>query len=175
MESLVLLVLMFLVGGVLQTLAQRKREQRRQGGRAAGRQEEEPQDLLEALRRAYEESQRAAGNLPPPRDESVEEMVEETESLEVEPARQSLERLEARPERAIVDQDESIEATVRRRLEWAEKHAKPISPADHRAFDQAIRAAPPAAAAGKSSAERLRRLRSVVIWQEVLGKPKSLR
>jgi hypothetical protein len=180
MESLVFLVIMFLVGGVLQTLAQRNRKQR-PGGRPARRQEEAPVDLLDALRRAYEQAQQEElrsrrPQIPAPRDESIEEMVEENESLEIEPEVRSIEEIPDRQPRAVVDQDDAVEALIAQRVKWAEDHAKPLSPTDHRAFDQQIRAAPVSAPAPTAlPGDRTAALRRMVVWQEILGKPKALR
>ncbi len=172
MEAIVFLVIMFLVGGVLQTLAKKKQGQ----GGGTHRSASEPQDILEAIRRAYEQAQHPRALPVPSGDESLEEMEEETETLEVAPPEvRTLERLQPRPERVIVDQDEAAEAAVTRRLKWAEARAKPISPADHRAFDRTIRAPEPAAPVGMSPEDRVAWLRRMVVWQEVLGPPKSLR
>ncbi len=175
MESLVFLALMFLVGGILQTLAKRKQQQRRQSPRSLGPRDKpdaEPRDLLEALRRAYEQAGDAETSH---RDSSLEEMLEDTESLEIEPEVRSLESLEARPERVVVGLDEAAEAAVARRLKWAEDRANPLSPADHRAFDQRIRAPqPPTPVVADPGADRLAELRKMVVWQEVLGRPRAL-
>lgn len=190
MESLVFLVLMFLVGGVLQTLAKRKQ----QGGRGKARRwvppivlsgpepEAEPKDLLGAIRRAYEQAegrqptQRPRVQPPPTRDESLEEMIEESASLEVEPETRSLEVQSVRPERVVVDRDDAIGATIARRLKWAEDHSKPLSPADHRNFDRAIRRPEPSAPVARDpAAVRHEELRRMLVWLEVLGPPKSLR
>jgi hypothetical protein len=187
MESLVFLIIMFLVGGVLQTLAQKKQQQRRDARRqrrvtpTAHTSADDPVDLLDALRRAYEQAQHEEARsrrpqMPAPRDESLEEMIEETASLEVEPEVRSVEVIPNRRAREIVDQDDAAEAVIAQRLKWAEDHAKPLSPADHRAFDQQIRAAPPAPPGPTAlSGDRTAALRQMVVWQEVLGKPKALR
>lgn len=182
MESLVFLVLMFLVGGVLQTLAQRKQQRGRQAPRSIGTGDErkKPRDLLEVIRHAYEQAERGRltgrpGSEFPQRDESLEEMVEEATSLEIDPEVRSIEQLEARPERVIIDHDDAVEETVARRLTWVEEHAKPISPKDHRAFDQAIRTVRPTApVAADPAADRLTEIRKMVVWREVFGPPKSM-
>jgi hypothetical protein len=103
-------------------------------------------------------------------------MIEETESLEVEPEVTSLETMPTRREREVFDQDEAAGAVIAERIKWAEEHAKPISPADHQAFDQRIRVAPAVAQAVPSEpADRHALLRKMVVWHEVLGRPKGLR
>ena len=101
------------------------------------------------------------------------EEVEERDSLEVEPQVVSLEGEVARPARAQVSQDETAGAVVARRLAQAAARSGPLTRADHRAFDQRIRAEPPdATAVRRPTAEELQR---AIVWREVLGPPVSLR
>lgn len=185
---------MFLVGGVLQSLGQKNKARRRAQeslGSAQEAPEEDAGDLLAAIRKAMEaaaEDKRAAKErrpslpqmrvappnrppVPPPADDLFSE---EAESLEVEPEIQSLENLARRRERVVVDHDDEISELVRVRTEWAERYAKPKTPAEHRDFDRKIREAKPAAPPTVDE-KRLARLRQAVIWMEVLGKPVSLR
>lgn len=98
------------------------------------------------------------------------EDVEDRESLEVEGDSTSLEVSGERAARVVVDQDEQAEQLVRRRTAVAEGRLSGRSAADHRRFDQAIRAVPvQVVSAGRS------RLRTAVIWREVLERPVSLR
>lgn len=185
MDSFVFLILLFLVGGILQSLAKKKQLQRRAPRPLPGADDSaaKPKDLLEAIKQAFEQVQPEPGErarIPFRRtDESLEEMVEETASLEIEPDVGTLEDLTPRPERAVVDHDDAAEELLARRVKWSEERAKPISPGDHRAFDQRIRSAepapPPPPAARERASDRNAALRRMVIWQEVLGTPKSLR
>jgi hypothetical protein len=74
--------------------------------------------------------------------------------------------------RTVIDQDEAAEAVVARRLREVEARNRPISAADHAAFDKSIRqgdgsTAPPA----RFGADQIRQ---AYIWKEILGQPKSL-
>ena len=92
------------------------------------------------------------------------EFIENVESLEV----------EAREE---VSLDTASEAAARRRREAAERRDRPRTPADHAAFDARIRAEPEktAAPASAPALQGVARLRSALIWNELLGPPVSLR
>ena len=96
----------------------------------------------------------------------------EATTREVEPEVRSLDDLGTRPERVIVDQDDAIEALTAKRAEWAEARSRPHTKADHRAFDAKVRTMEPVLPAGPDRAAALRRM---IVWQEVLGKPVSLR
>ena len=195
MESLIFLVLMFLVGGVLQSLGQKNKARRRAEeslGSAPEEPEEDAGDLLAAIRKAMEaaaqEKQAAKQRrpalpqmrvAPPSRPSSplpVDDLFsEEAESLEeVAPEVRSLEDLTPRPERVVVDHDDEISELVRARNEWAERYAKPKTPAEHRDFDRKIRQAKPVAPP-TADVERHARLRQAFVWMEVLGKPVSIR
>ncbi|MGE5926896.1 MAG: hypothetical protein ACM357_06060 [Gemmatimonadota bacterium] len=105
---------------------------------------------------------------PPPRraipaPEELPEFVENVESLEV----------AAREE---VSLDAASEAAARRRREAAERRDRPRTAADHAAFDARIRAEPEKApASGTPALEGVARLRSALVWNELLGPPVSLR
>jgi hypothetical protein len=74
-------------------------------------------------------------------------------------------------ERQVVDEDEQAEAVAQRRFREAEARNRPHAAADHRAFDQRIRAEGAASAPATTRAEQLRQ---AVIWREILGPPKAL-
>jgi hypothetical protein len=71
-----------------------------------------------------------------------------------------------------VDQDEGIEAVVARRLREAEARNRPLSAADHVAFDKIVRQGDLTAAAPRRYPTG--QLRQAFIWREILGPPKSL-
>jgi hypothetical protein len=74
--------------------------------------------------------------------------------------------------RTVVDQDDAVEAVVARRLREVEARNRPISAADHAAFDKSIRQGDgPAAPGTRFDADRIRQ---AYIWKEILGPPKSL-
>jgi len=75
-----------------------------------------------------------------------------------------------RRERQPVDTDEEAELVVQRRIREAEARNRPRAAADHRAFDQRIRAE---AAPAARPATRAEQLRQAVIWKEILGTPKA--
>jgi hypothetical protein len=85
----------------------------------------------------------------------------------------SLERDPARQARVEVDQDDEAERIVARRIAAAEAQGKPLTKADHRAFDERIRQEPADKTATR--AYTARQLRDAVVWREILGPPVSLR
>jgi hypothetical protein len=98
---------------------------------------------------------------------------EEGGSLETASEVRSLEGEVRRPQRAEVDSDDEAEAIVAKRIAAAEANLRPLSAADHRAFDDRIRKEPADATATQLSS--MRRLRDAVVWREILGPPVSLR
>jgi hypothetical protein len=102
-----------------------------------------------------------------------DEEVEEAESLEEEPVVTSLETAGERAPREEVDQDSQIEEITRRRLAVAEAHSRPTTRADHRRFDERIRASAASGAEKPAAAKPRHSLRQAFIWSEVLGKPVS--
>jgi hypothetical protein len=150
------------------------------GGQAGTQQEG---TLLEQFLRQLEEAQGATdptgegggplGRRSRIRLEGAEE-AEETDSLEVE---EQVANLEAAPlptrRRVEVDQDDTAEAIVRRRIDAAEARNQGLTARDHVAFDARIRAE----AADKTAvaAVNLANLRNAFIWSEVLGRPVSER
>ena len=98
------------------------------------------------------------------------EDVEDRQSLEVEGDTTSLEVSGERAPRVVVDQDEVADQVLRRRTAVAVGRLSGRSQADHRKFDQVVRAVPASlVSAGRS------KLRTAVIWSEVLERPVSLR
>ena len=98
------------------------------------------------------------------------EDVEDRESLEVEGDTTSLEVSGVRAPRVVVDQDEQAEQLLRRRTAVAEGRLSGRSQADHRKFDQTVRAVPALMVRADRS-----KLRTAVIWREILERPVSLR
>jgi len=118
------------------------------------------------------------GPLGRPADRRLEpaEEVEEAESLEVEARVESLERLDVeRAERPLVDRDD-VAAVVaeQRRLEAAQRD-RPLTKADHEAFDRRVRESAPPAPAARPREARRAMLRRALIASEVLGLPVGLR
>ncbi len=81
--------------------------------------------------------------------------------------------MSVRPPPVQVDYDAEAARLVAARFAAAEAMAKGRSPADHAAFDQRTRLSQSVASAPQP--HRLARLRTAVIWQEILGPPVSLR
>jgi hypothetical protein len=130
------------------------------------------QDLLRELGKTIDEAagprgRPASARLPPA------EEVEERGSLETMPEARSLEEGVRRPERTVVDADDEAEAIVARRIAASEANARPLAAADHQVFDARVRQEPADATA--TGGYSMRRLRSAVVWREILGPPVSLR
>lgn len=92
------------------------------------------------------------------------------------PRRQRVDPVEVvsiRPPPVEVDYDAEAERLVASRFAAAEETAKGRRPGDHAAFDQRMRVVAPVATAPRP--HRLARLRTAVIWRELLGPPVSLR
>jgi hypothetical protein len=86
-------------------------------------------------------------------------------------SRESPEVVQHRRLREEIDQDDAAEAVVQRRIREAEARNRPHAVADHKAFDQRIRAEE---AAGPRALPRGEQLRQAMIWKEILGPPKAL-
>lgn len=195
--ELFFLILLFVAGSLLQAAAKRKQNRDTADVGEDDDQVDAP-DLMAEIRKAMEQlkekregpgsTQDLPGRRPPlsqfpgrpvPVRRPVEvefeddEEVEEAVSLETEPIVESLETEVRRPERVLVDQDDQAEGVVARRIKWAEDHGKRLSMADHRRFDQQIRAAAPVVPdAGMAHRDRIRQR---IIWSEILGPPLALR
>lgn len=142
------------------------------GADATQREGSRLEDLLRELGRTLEQGSGPVGRAPDRRLPPAEE-VEERESLEVNPEVQSLEIDPRRQARAEVDQDDEAERIVARRIAAAEAQGKPLTKADHRAFDARIRQEPADKTATRGYTAR--QLRDAVVWREILGPPVSLR
>lgn len=142
------------------------------GADATQREGSQLEALLRELGRTLEQGSGPVGRTPDRRLPPAEE-VEERESLEVAPEVQSLESDPRRTARVEVDQDDEAEQIVARRMAAAEAQGRPLTKADHRAFDERIRqeAADKTATKGYTA----RQLRDAVVWREILGPPVSLR
>jgi hypothetical protein len=117
---------------------------------------------------------------PMGRDAGVElpsaEEVEEREVLDG-PVHRAERLPVVRAPRAIVDHDDEAETLVRRRLAAAKEHSRPLTLADHRAFDTKIRQAPAKASSRGRSTTRFsaKQIRQAIVWREILGPPIALR
>ena len=108
------------------------------GADATQREGSQLEALLRELGRTLEQGPGPLGRAPDRRLPPAEE-VEERESLEVAPEVQSLERDPKRQARVEVDQDDGAERIVAQRMAAAEAQGRPLTKADHRAFDERIR------------------------------------
>jgi hypothetical protein len=142
------------------------------GADATQREGSQLEALLRELGRTLEQGSGPVGRAPDRRLPPAEE-VEERESLEVTPEVRSLERDPGRQARVEVDQDDEAERIVARRMAAAEAQGRPLTKADHRAFDQRIRQEPADKTATRGYTAR--QLRDAVVWREILGPPVSLR
>ena len=142
------------------------------GADATQREGSQLEALLRELGRPLEQGSGPVGRTPDRRLPPAEE-VEERESLEVAPEVQSLETEPRRKPRVEVDQDDEAERLVARRMAAAEAQGKPLTKADHRAFDERIRQEPADKTATRGYTAR--QLRDAVVWREILGPPVSLR
>jgi hypothetical protein len=142
------------------------------GADATQREGSQLEALLRELGRTLEQGSGPVGRAPDRRLPPAEE-VEERESLEVNPEVRSLERDSTRQARVEVDQDDEAERIVAQRIAAAEAQGKPLTKADHRAFDARIRQEPADKTATKGYTTR--QLRDAVVWREILGPPVSLR
>ena len=77
--------------------------------------------------------------------------------------------------REEVSLDTASEAAARRRREVAARRERPRTAADHAAFDARIRAEPAEPAEAAATTEGVARLRSALVWSELLSPPVSLR
>jgi hypothetical protein len=129
---------------------------------------------LQELLKAMEGVQERAARGPSGRETSYQlrgaEEVEERESLEIERAPY------VRPERKapvveVVDYDDEANAVVQRRIREAEARNRPLTKADHQAFDARIRQKKVDVSTGVP--DHIQQLRDAMIWKEILGKPVS--
>ncbi len=143
------------------------------GADATQREGSRLEDLLRDLGRTLDQASGPVGRPPDHRLPPAEEMEEERESLEVTPEVQSLETAPRRQARAEVDLDDEAERVVARRMAAAEAQNRPLTKAEHRAFDARIRQEPvdKTTTAGYTA----RQLRDAVVWREILGPPVALR
>ncbi len=109
-----------------------------------------------------------------PSAEEVEELAtfDEGRSLEDTETVEGFDADRSRRTRVRVDADEQAEAVVQERLRAVQARNQPHQAADHRAFDQGIRAGGPAAIPAPRFTND--RLREAFIWREILGPPKAL-
>lgn len=185
----VLLAILYAVFSLIGGIANRnKKQQQRQQQRHAppppvqqrpGRKQPSTFDeLLEEMRRQAEGSvtvEPTPTTLPAPWEVEQEEVIEERESLEIEPVIISLETEPVREEpvrRSTLDQL-SHQAAERRRQE-AEARNRAWKLADHREFDRRIRAVPLATADRPPRVPAIP-LRQAILWQEILSPPVALR
>lgn len=136
------------------------------------------QDFLEMLRE-LERASRGQRTDPPPRPVPPRPVPPRRVNLPA-PARQTEFAEEGRSlevaAREEVSLDATSEAAARRRREAAERRDRPRTAADHAAFDARIRAEPEGAPATPAPMlEGAARLRSALVWSELLSPPVSLR
>ena len=123
------------------------------------------EDLLRDLGRTLDQASGPAGRAPDRRLPAAQEVEErEAQSLEIDPRRR---------ERAVVDQDDTAEQVIARRLAAAEANAAPRTRADQVALDSRIRQEPADKTATRGYT--LQQLREAVVWREILGPPVSMR
>jgi hypothetical protein len=109
-----------------------------------------------------------------PSAEEVEELTtfDEGRSLEDTESVEGFDADRSRRTRLRVDTDEQAEAVIQQRLKAVEARNQPHRDADHRAFDQKIRAE------GSATSPKLQftsdRLKEAFVWREILGPPKAL-
>lgn len=106
--------------------------------------------------------------------EEVEELAtfDEGRSLEDTESVEGFDPDRSRRTRVRVDTDEQAEAVIQKRLKAVQARNQPHRDADHRAFDQQIRAeGTPAAPALRFTKEQLKQ---AFVWREILGPPKGL-
>ena len=142
------------------------------GADATQREGSRLETLLRELGRTLDQAAGPTGRAPDRSLPSAEE-VEERESLEVSPEVQSLETAPRRAARVEVDRDDEAEQVAARRLAAAEAQGKPLTRAEHLAFDARIRQEPADKTATRGYT--VRQLRDAVVWREILGPPVSLR
>ncbi|NNG16287.1 MAG: hypothetical protein HKM89_07390 [Gemmatimonadales bacterium] len=117
---------------------------------------------------------------PMGRDAEVElpsaEEVEEREILD-KPVRRVERTPVVRQSRDVVDRDDEAKALVQRRRAAAAERNRPLTLADHRAFDAKIRQAPAKVSAQSRSKSRFsaKQVRQAIVWREILGPPMALR
>ena len=130
------------------------------------------EQLLRELGRTLDEARSSAhapeGRRPPSAGGAGAER-----SLETEPQVQSLEAVSDEGGRAVVDQDDEAERLEQQRIAAAEANQRPLTEADHEAFERRIRQEP----ADKTATHgyTARELRRAMVWREILGPPVSLR
>lgn len=134
-----------------------------------------PGSLGELFRQIQLEQRRRAGIAPRQTRVSLPsaEDVEDRETLEIVPVVYEREPVVREPP-VIVDLDETGQEAISRRLKDAAARNRALTAADHRAFDQRVRASLPPTA---SQVKRVRRspIQNALIWKEILGRPVSLR
>ncbi len=130
-------------------------------------------DFLEMLRQLERASRSAEEPAPVPRrvapvpSRDEPEFVEDVRSLEMDVHRAAREEISL---------DTASEAAIQRRREAAARRDLPRSGADHAAFDARIRAeADKATAAPAATPPATARLQHALVWNEILGRPVSLR
>jgi hypothetical protein len=144
--------------------------------------QQEGSSLERMLRQLGEELGQLEGGERGPmgRDARVElpsaEEVEEREVLDT-PVRRPERVPVVRETRVLVDHDDEAAALVQRRVAAAEERNRPLTLADHRAFDARIRQAPAKASSRARVASRFsaEQIRQAIIWREILGPPIALR
>jgi len=135
------------------------------------------EQLLRELGRTLDQAgqtgkQTTIRTLPPVRTRMPTKPAKKAEPL-VSTEGQSLELDPARGEPAVEDLDDEAERVVEQRRAAAEANLRPLSEADHRAFDERVRQEAADQSAGRTYTAK--QLRDAVVWREILGPPVSLR
>lgn len=185
----ILLIIIWLVASAVGAADKRRKRQaprplppNRPSARPSAPATEKPRSVIDRFRAELEKLQeqaaaaeraRVSSRPPLPEIELEPDEWEERDTLEIEPEVRSLEVPVPARLRVLVDQDDLAEAIVRRRIQEAEARNQALTPADHRAFDQAIRT-PRRRVAAAGTGRRRVPLRDAIVWREVLGPPKAL-
>ena len=142
----------------LEMLRQLERTSRGQGAEPAPR----PVPAQRPIPAPRSGQAQAPGRVRPPARTERPEFVEDVRTLEV-------------ASREEVSLDTASEAAAQRRREVAARRERPRTAADHAAFDARVRAEPAEPAEAAATSEGVARLRSALVWSELLSPPVSLR
>jgi hypothetical protein len=143
------------------------------GADATQREGSRLESLLRELGRTLDQASEGPMGRVPDRPLPPAEEVEERESLEVSPEVRTLDTEPRRQPRVEVDLDDEAERVAARRIAAAEAQQRPLTKAEHQAFDARIRQEPADKTATRGYTAR--QLRDAVVWREILGPPVSLR
>ncbi len=109
----------------------------------------------------------------PDRQLESHEDIEERESLGVEPEVRSLEVSGRTRDIKAVDQDETFDATIKRRLDSVQARSQAHTKVDHQQFHKKIERQP-ADNTGVARRYSVREMQKALVWREILGPPKGM-